>query len=92
MKLFNNFLEEEKQEEPVKIEDLHIVILGKGDQEGTFADLIQDSTKKIGMKSTMVEVDEAFISSKDIEIGEVTIRKRKGYWKCRKSKTRLRRV
>src|SRR5210317_313725 len=74
MKLFNNFLEEEKQEEPVKIEDLHIVILGKGDQEGTFADLIQDSTKKIGMKSTMVEVDEAFISSKDIEIGEVTIR------------------
>jgi len=74
MKLFNNFLEEEKQEEPVKIEDLHIVILGKGDQEGTFANLIQDATKKIGMKSTMVEVDEAFISSKDIEIGEVIIR------------------
>lgn len=74
MRMFSNFLEEEKQEEPVKIEDLHIVILGKGDQEGTFADIVQKATDKIGMKSTMVDVDEAFISSKDIEIGEATIR------------------
>lgn len=73
MRRFSNFLEED-QKEPVKMEDLKIIILGKGDQEGTFADIVQKATKSMKIESVLVEVDEAFISSKDIEIGEVTIR------------------
>lgn len=71
--MFSNFLEED-QKEPIKMEDLNVIILGKGDQEGTFADMVKKAAKPMNIKNTLVEVDEAFISSKDIEIGEVTIR------------------
>jgi len=74
MEKFTEFLKEAPQEEPIQMQDLHVVILGLGDEEGTFADLIQKVTKKYNMKTTMVDVSEAYIASKDIEIGEVKIR------------------
>jgi ribosomal protein S6--L-glutamate ligase len=74
MEKFTEFLKEAPQEEPIQMQDLHIVILGLGDEEGTFADLIQKVAKKYNMKTTMVDVSEAYIASKDVEIGEVKIR------------------
>lgn len=74
MEKFTEFLKEAPQEEPIQMQDLHVVILGLGDEEGTFADLIQKVTKKYNMKTTMVDVSEAYIASKDVEIGEVKIR------------------
>lgn len=74
MEKFTEFLKEAPQEEPIQMQDLHIVILGLGDEEGTFADLIQKVAKKYNMKTTMIDVSEAYIASKDIEIGEVKIR------------------
>lgn len=62
---------EDKKEIPMK--DLHVIILGLGDEEGTFADHMQQLTQKYSMKSTMIDVSEAYIASKDVEIGEVTI-------------------
>ena len=74
MEKFTEFLKEAPQEEPIQMQDLHIIILGLGDEEGTFADLIQKVAKKYNMKTTMVDVSEAYIASKDVEIGEVKIR------------------
>ena len=74
MEKFTEFLKEAPQEEPIQMQDLHVIILGLGDEEGTFADLIQKVTKKYNMKTTMVDVSEAYIASKDVEIGEVKIR------------------
>ena len=74
MEKFTEFLKEAPQEEPIQMQDLHVVILGLGDEEGTFADLIQKVAKKYNMKTTMVDVSEAYIASKDVEIGEVKIR------------------
>jgi len=73
MEKFTEYLKEAPQEEPIEMQDLHVVILGLGDEEGTFADLIQKVTKKYNMKTTMVDVSEAYIASKDIEIGQVKI-------------------
>lgn len=73
MEKFTEYLKEAPQEEPIEMQDLHIVILGLGDEEGTFADLIQKVTKKYNMKTTMVDVSEAYIASKDVEIGQVKI-------------------
>jgi len=73
MERFTKFLTEAPVEEPIEMQDLHIVVLGLGDEEGTFADLIQKTVKKYNIKSTMIDVQEAFIATKDIDIGEVTI-------------------
>src|SRR6056300_142237 len=73
MEKFTEFLKEAPQEEPIEMQDLHVVILALGDEEGTFADLIQKVTKKYNMKTTMVDVSEAYIASKDVEIGQVKI-------------------
>ena len=72
MERFTEFLIEDQHEE-IPMKDLHVVILGLGDEEGTFADHIQQLTKKYGMKTTMIDVQEAYMASKDVEIGEVTI-------------------
>jgi hypothetical protein len=69
---FTKFLIEDNNEE-IPMKDLHVIILGLGDEEGTFADHMQELMSKYGMKSTMVDVAEAFIASKDVEVGEVTI-------------------
>jgi len=72
MEGFTKFLTEDNHEE-IPMKDLHVVILGLGDEEGTFADHMQELVSKYGMKSTMIDVDEAYIASKDVEIGEVVI-------------------
>ena len=68
MEKFTEFLKEAPQEEPIEMQDLHVIILGLGDEEGTFADLIQKVTKKYNMKTTMVDVSEAYIASKDVRL------------------------
>ena len=73
MEKFNEFLIE-KTEEPLKPSELEIVVLGLSDEEGTFADLIQKVAKKRGMKHTLVDITQAYITSSDIEIGEVRLR------------------
>ena len=73
MERFNEFLNE-KTEEPLKPSELEIVVLGLSDEEGTFADLIQKVAKKRGMKHTLVDITQAYITSSDIEIGEVRLR------------------
>jgi len=72
MERFTEYLVEDNHEE-IPMKDLHVVILGLGDEEGTFADHMQDLVKKYNMKNTMINVEDAFIASKDVEIGEVTI-------------------
>lgn len=72
MEGFTKFLIEDNHKE-ISMKDLHVIILGLGDEEGTFADHMQELVSKYGMKSTMIDVDEAYIASKDVEIGEVTI-------------------
>lgn len=72
MERFTKFLTEEDRVE-IPMKNIHIVILGLGDEEGTFADHMQELVSKYGMKNTMVDVEEAFIASKDVEVGEVTI-------------------
>ena len=72
MERFTEYLIEDDHEE-ISMEDLHVVILGLGDEEGTFADHMQALVKKYNMKNTMINVEEAYIASKDVEVGEVTI-------------------
>ena len=72
MENFNEYFTE-KFEEPLKQDELHIVVLGKGKEEGTFADLVETVVKKKNIKYDLVNVDEAWISQKDVEIGSVTI-------------------
>lgn len=50
---------------------LHCIVLGLGDEEGTFADIVGKLTKKRGMKFTLIKVEEAFISSVDVDLGSV---------------------
>ena len=73
MERFTEFLEE-KVEEPLQPNELEIVVFGLSDEEGTFADLIQKVAKKRDMKHTLVDITEAYITSSDIEIGEVKLR------------------
>jgi len=72
MERFTEYLIEDDRVE-IPMEDLHIIILGLGDEEGAFADHIQELVKKYGMKNTMINVEDAYIASKDVEIGEVTV-------------------
>ena len=72
MERFTEFLNEKTEE--LKPSELEIVVLGLSDEEGTFADLIQKVAKKRGMKHTLVDITEAYITSSDIEIGEVKLR------------------
>jgi len=77
MQNFNEYFTE-KFEEPIEQQDLHVVVLGKGGEEGTFADLAEKVSKKKNIKFDLVHVDEAWISQKDVEIGKVTIQNADG--------------
>ena len=72
MEKFNDYFVE-KFEEPIDQKDLHIVVLGKGGEEGTFADLAEEVAKKKGIRHDLINVEDAWISQKDVEIGSVTI-------------------
>ena len=77
MENFNEYFTE-KFEEPINQKDLHIVVLGKGGEEGTFADLAEEVCKDKKIKYNLINVDEAWISQKDVEIGKVTIQNADG--------------
>ena len=72
MEKFNSYFTE-KFEEPIDQKNLHIVVLGKGGEEGTFAELVEVVAGKKNIKYNLVNVEEAWISQKDVEIGQVTI-------------------
>jgi len=50
---------------------LHCIVLGLGDEEGTFADIVSKLTKKRGMKFTLINVEEAYIANADVDLGSV---------------------
>ena len=77
MEKFNQYFTE-KFEEPLEQNELHVVVLGKGGEEGTFADLAEEVCKDKNIKYNLVNVDEAWISQKDVEIGKVTIQNADG--------------
>ena len=66
-------LEEEVSSE-LSFEDLHVVVLGTGDGDGTFAGLMEEVTIKRNIKYDFVDVRQAWIAGSDIEIGSVKIR------------------
>ena len=72
MEKFNQYFNE-KFEEPLEQKELHVVVLGKGGEEGTFADLAEVVCKEKDIKYNLINVEEAWISQKDVEIGSVTI-------------------
>ena len=72
MEGFNDFLTEKVDKK--EMQKLHVVILGLGDEEGTFADIVQKLSKKYNISHTMIDVNEAYIASSDVEIGEVLVK------------------
>ena len=58
----NNPVVEKKvfEKDPSK---LHCIVLGLGEEEGTFADIVSKITKKRGMKFTLINVEEAYIAN-----------------------------
>ena len=73
MERFNEFITEKTVEE-IPLTDLHIYILGLGADEGTFAELMTKVAKKKNVKHDLIDVDEAYITSKDVEKGSVIVR------------------
>ena len=72
MEGFNDFLTEKTDKKEMR--KLHVVILGLGDEEGTFADIVQKLAKKFNISHTMIDVNEAYIASSDVDIGEVLVK------------------
>lgn len=64
----------EEVSEELSYDQLHIVVLGTGDGDGTFAGLMEEVTIKRDIKYDFVDVTEAWIAGTDIDIGKVTIR------------------
>ena len=62
---------EEKKHFEKDPSNLHCIVLGLGEEEGTFADIVGKLAKKKGMKFTLINVDEAYISSVDVDLGSV---------------------
>lgn len=71
MESFNSYFTE-KFEEPIAQKDLHFVVLGKSDGDGTFAKVMEKVAKRKGVKFNLVYVEEAWISQSDIDIGAIT--------------------
>ena len=64
----------EENTEVIEFDDLHVVVLGTGDGDGTFAGLMEEVTVKRNIKYDFVDVKKAWIADSDIEIGNVKIR------------------
>ena len=73
MEKFNDYFTVKEQTEDIPIEDMRVVILGYGDADGTFANLLKKVAKKKNIFCELIDVDEAFIADSDVEIGKVTI-------------------
>ena len=70
VRYIDDYLPEKKvfEKDPSK---LHCIVLGLGDEEGTFADIVSKLTKKRGMKFTLINVEEAYIANADVDLGSV---------------------
>ena len=64
----------EENTEVIEFDDLHVVVLGTGDGDGTFAGLMEEVTVKRNIKYDFIDVKKAWIADSDIEIGNVMIR------------------
>jgi len=64
----------EENAEVIEFDDLHVVVLGTGDGDGTFAGLMEEVTVKRNIKYDFIDVKKAWIADSDIEIGNVKIR------------------
>lgn len=51
---------------------MHLVVLGYGDEEGTFSSVVSEVAKKRKLKYDLIKVEEAYIADTDLEVGEVT--------------------
>jgi len=72
MQKFNEYGTITEDVTPAK--DLHVVIMGLGEEEGTFAEIMQKLCKKRGIKNTLINIEEAYMGSSDVEIGSARIR------------------
>lgn len=70
MEKFTEYL----KEDVTLAKDLHIVIMGLSDEEGTFAELMQKVCDKNKIKNTLIDIEEAYMISSDVEIGSIKIR------------------
>ena len=64
----------EENTEVIEFDDLHVVVLGTGDGDGTFAGLMEEVTVKRNIKYDFIDVKKAWIADSDIEIGNVKMR------------------
>ena len=64
----------EENTEVIEFDDLHVVVLGTGDGDGTFAGLMEEVTVKRNIKYDFIDVKKAWIADSDIDIGNVMIR------------------
>ena len=55
-------------------DELHIVLLGTGTGDGTFADIVEEVSVKRNIKYNFVDVTKSWIAGSDIDIGTVKLR------------------
>lgn len=66
-----SILEEETEE--ISYEELHVVILGTGEGDHTFAGIMEEVCAKKNIKYDFVDIRKAWIAGSDIEIGSVKL-------------------
>ena len=71
MEGFTQYLIGEEKEVPTP--NLKVIILGEDDEPGSFADLIQKVSKKLGISAIMIDIDKVYIASQDVEKGGVSL-------------------
>lgn len=64
----------EEEAEIVPYNELHVVVLGTGDGDGTFADIVEEVSVKRDIKYDFVDITKAWITDSDIDIGNVKLR------------------
>ena len=60
--------------EVLSYDELHIVVLGTGDGDGTFAEIVEEVSTKRNIKYNFVDVTKAYLGDSDIDIGTVKLR------------------
>jgi len=66
-----SILEEETEE--ISYEELHVVVLGTGEGDNTFAGIMEEVCSKKNIKYDFVDIRKAWIAGSDIEIGSVKL-------------------
>ena len=63
-----------EEAEVLSYDELHIVVLGTGDGDGTFAEIVEEVSTKRNIKYDFVDVTKAYLGDSDIDIGTVKLR------------------